>query len=429
MGEIKQYFDNYKNRRILPKVKEGSDSTINDFFVNCIEPVLAPKENVIAWHNMFMEYVKRKDAVFLLRRYENGSKNSGRWNTRRSAMTCFKDGFAYVFVSNFEAHEIYNMAFKGVVPTANEFADLLNNHEYPMHYDNGINKSCEEIDISAYPHLGSIRSGVLNESKYYLAHIHSVNGKDYILDDGTVISKHEINKIAPRGEVSDWSMNEEFPVRRFDYSLTDVQKKYVIAHFLRLVDPLNYFLIPTKALTSFKSIVWNQNIGEYPTLVNYVSKIYEQRFDEIYTNSFCKKAMTLPICDEISSFEKCKIDITYGLENQCKVKAKIGKRSTAQDYNIRNNAISEKRKVENKFSNEIPIIFEPEDIVEFKKRLLIKKRARIKITRRDERIDMKNWNARRLTEKSNILNNIRSKSWWRKKDILGVIKIEIFIEE
>lgn len=400
MDEIKQYFDNYKKRRSLPGLKVGTAKTIKEFYDDCIEPTLIPKENAIAWHNMLMQYIKRDDAIFLLRRYENGSKAGGRWNTRRSAMTRFADGFTYVFVSNFEAHEIYNMAYKGIVPSAEEFAHLLNNHMYPMHYDNGKSRSCEEIDVSAYPHIGTVRSGVLNESKYYLAHIFSVNGTDYLWDaDDTIVSKDEINEIAPRGILSDWDVSDVYPIRKFDYSLNAKQKAYVIAHFLRLVDPLNYFLTPMKALTSVKDIVWNQNIGEYPGLVGYVSKVYEQRFGKECIEKYCKKAMTLPMKVNQSDLGKISIGISYGMVSQ------KGVRST-----------------------QVPIILEPYDVEKLKKLLMSKKQAKIKLTFSDGHIEVKDWNVRSFTEKSDVLNNIRSKTWWREKDMLGIVKVEVTIE-
>ena len=35
------------------------------------------------------------------------------------------DGFSYVFVSNYDAHEIFNMIAHHVVPTENEFLELM----------------------------------------------------------------------------------------------------------------------------------------------------------------------------------------------------------------------------------------------------------------------------------------------------------------
>ena len=94
---IKQYFDDYKNRKSLPELNDGKAKTIAEFYKKCIEPTLIPKKNARAWHKMLMQYIKRDDAIFLLRKYENGTKveGRGRWNTRRSAMTRFADGFVY----------------------------------------------------------------------------------------------------------------------------------------------------------------------------------------------------------------------------------------------------------------------------------------------------------------------------------------------
>lgn len=372
-----------------------------------------------------MQYIEREDAIFLLRRYENGSKGGGRWNTRRSAMTRFADGFTYVFVSNFEPHEIYNMAFKGVVPTAEEFARLLNNHIYPMHYDNGKSRSCEEIDVSAYPHIGTVRSEVLNESKYYLAHIFSVNGTDYLWEaDDTIISKDEIIEIAPRGTLSDWDVSDGYPIRKFDYSLNAKHKAYVIAHFLRLVDPLNYFLTPIKALTRVKDISWNQNIGEYPELVGYVSKVYEQRFGKECIEKYCKKAMTLPMKVNQSDLGNTSIGISYGTASQngtqskARIKVNGTKKKRVTKLNVNNSGVR---------SKQVPIILEPLDVKIFKKLLLSKKQAKIKLTFSDGHIEIKDWNARSFTEKSDVLNNIRSKTWWREKDALGIIKVEVTI--
>lgn len=426
MGEIEQYFDNYKKRRLLPELKVGTAKTIANFYDDCIAPALIPKENVIMWHKMFMQYIERDDAIFLLRRYENGSKAGGRWNTRRSAMTRFADGFTYVYVSNFEAHEIYNMAFKGVVPTAEEFARLLNNHIYPMHYDNGRSRSCEEIDISAYPHIGTVRSGVLNESKYYLAHIFSVNGADYLWDvvDDTIISKEEINEIAPRGMISDWEVIDGYPIRKFDYSLNAKQKAYVIAHFLRLLDPLNYFLTPIKALTSVRDISWNQNIGEYPKLVGYVFKVFEERFGKECIEKYCEKAMILPMKVSQIDLGNISIGISYGATSQnrgqskARTKVTCTKEKRVPKLIVKNSDIRLKQ---------VPIILEPNDVETFKKLLLSKKQAKIKLMFSDGHIEIKDWNARSFTEKSDVLNNVRSKSWWREKDTLGIVKVEVKI--
>lgn len=78
-------------------------------------------------------------------------------------------------------------------------------------------------------------------------------------------------------------------------------------------------------------------------------------------------------------------------------------------------------------SKQVPIILVPSDVGTFKKLLLSKKQAKIKLTFRDGHIESKEWNARSFTEKSDVLNNIRSKTWWREKDSPGIIKVEVTI--
>lgn len=153
---IKEYYKNYKTNKKYPiKLISGTDKTIYNFYNNCIQRHILPVENVLAWHKMLMEYADRPDAIYWIRYFESGSKASGRWNNRRACLTRFVDGFAYAFVSNFDAHEILNMVRLGVEPDVNEFANLMKSLQYPMHYDPGT--SCEESDINAYPNIGTPR--------------------------------------------------------------------------------------------------------------------------------------------------------------------------------------------------------------------------------------------------------------------------------
>ena len=83
----------------------------------------------------------------------------------------------------------------------------------------------------------------------------------------------------------------------------DKVKKFLIAHFLRTVHPINYFLVPNKSNTRDKSsgilktnIYWmdgtkeKNEIGENPELIKYVAskikslygKIYDEYLEYIY---------------------------------------------------------------------------------------------------------------------------------------------------
>ena len=124
---IKDYYKNYATNKYSKKLSTGYANTIDDLYKNCIQDTLLDVKDVLAWHNMLMEYVDLTDAIFWVRYYESGSRNkiTNRFNNRRACLTRFNDGFSYVFVSNYDAHEIFNMIAHHVIPTANEFLNLM----------------------------------------------------------------------------------------------------------------------------------------------------------------------------------------------------------------------------------------------------------------------------------------------------------------
>lgn len=72
----------------------------------------------------------------------------------------------------------------------------------------------------------------------------------------------------------------------------------------------------------------------------------------------------------------------------------------------------------------VEYIFTPPDEKEFKRQLLQKKYAYIKIIYKDGREEEKPWDANRFTEDSNLRGNINSKTWFRQKYVqkYGVVK-------
>ena len=77
----------------------------------------------------------------------------------------------------------------------------------------------------------------------------------------------------------------------------------------------------------------------------------------------------------------------------------------------------------------LPIEFSPEDPSEFKELLLLRKSALITITYNGGNKEIKEWNASNITEKSNIIGNIRSRlefrqGNWQNANIKSV-KVEI----
>ncbi len=311
--KIKEYYTDYKTNKKYPiKIWSGTDKTIDDFYNNCIQRHILPVANVLAWHKMLMEYADRPDAIYWVRYFESGSKASGRWNNRRACLTRFADGFSYVFVSNFDAHEILNMVRLGVNPDVNEFADLMKSLQYPLHYD--PNTSCEESVIKAYPNIGTPRGGILTSEKWYLAHIYDIKA-EFIRTNGSYkaidISGREGLRIYPRGQMSDWALDKSCGsmIRYLNYSLTVDEKNLVKAHFLRFVDPLNYYVTPSP---KYEKNSVGKRIGEYNFLNSYMISKFESIFGLNTMNDFRKKALIKKLPYVATGNEV--INVSYGHE-------------------------------------------------------------------------------------------------------------------
>ena len=125
---------------------------------------------------MFMEYIDRPDAVLWVRRFESGgNKTTVRTNGRGCYTEC-EDRFKYVFVSNYDAQEIFMMISSGVIPDIDEFAELITKGEFPMHYSSDA--KCEESGIPRYNQIKVSRELVeLNKQGWCFAHIAWVNGR------------------------------------------------------------------------------------------------------------------------------------------------------------------------------------------------------------------------------------------------------------
>ncbi|ACL04389.1 hypothetical protein Dalk_2697 [Desulfatibacillum aliphaticivorans] len=78
----------------------------------------------------------------------------------------------------------------------------------------------------------------------------------------------------------------------------------------------------------------------------------------------------------------------------------------------------------------LPIALDPEDPEIFKRELLISKRAIIETVYSDGRVEIKNWNASKFSESSNLLGNLRSRPEyrsgnWRK---IGIKQVNVIVK-
>jgi hypothetical protein len=111
----------------------------------------------------------------------------------------------------------------------------------------------------------------------------------------------------------------KYPIKLSDKRLTDVQKLWIKAHFLRFVHPINYFLVPKRKCEQ-DSV--NNDIGEYTPLIDYVylytSRIYANELKNFEYNIFAKKKRIIKTEDDIGTI---KINMHYGRNvSQTKIK-------------------------------------------------------------------------------------------------------------
>ena len=254
----------------FPNVPTDSSNTVEEFYENYIKITLQKDSSIVEkWHNMLVNYSKDPDAILLSRLYESQRAKDGTWDNRCGMETTMKDNFSYAFASNNFARIIYSMVYAGYVPEYSDFKNMVVNHIFSL-YSNYGTTAC----IRQY---SAFRTKAYNRKFYtpgwYLAHIVSVNDEGFFNYPNA-----NIKKILTLGKLSDWQLFDNIFKRKLDYSFSDSERQIIIAHFLRFVDPINYFLVPNGYNLNGKSI------GEDPKIVGYMKKLYSDLYGHTFLN-------------------------------------------------------------------------------------------------------------------------------------------------
>lgn len=254
-----------------PKLSESECycNTVQDFYENCVKATL-PKEEVIrSWHKLLMNYVRDPKAIFFVRRYASSKDKDGKWDIRRGFLTVYNN-VKYVFVDNFFAHYFYAMAINGFVPEYDDFIQFINNREMPY----GWSKVSKEEKYQAYP---KGHTYPLNKNGWKLSHVFSANDKDYYFNYKTIATD-----LFPRGDYDDFKVHpgDNYPYWKKDKDVSDEDKNRIIAHFLRVVHPINYFLTPM--VKNQESELGFKDIGEYPEMIAFMKNKLAERYRDIY---------------------------------------------------------------------------------------------------------------------------------------------------
>jgi hypothetical protein len=291
------YLENIDKIKI-PDLSDGKSETIGDFFNNCIKGLLPLHDTIYAWDKLLNKYVNEDEVIFFIRKYSSDPNKN--WNNiRRGFYTKYCNDFGYVYCDNFFAHYFYLMAVDNYIPEYNDFYQTIMDRKFPY----GFMETSEEIPFRAFNKGKNIG---INKAGWKLAHVFSVNGNDYNFN-----YKQETNGLFPRGIQQEWIRhnNSAYPYREIKREISINERNIMKAHFLRLANPINYFLVPKHEVDCI-----NNNIGEYSELIQYVylynRKYYFDIFEQYEKNVMYKKSEILKTIEELGDI---KINVEYGL--------------------------------------------------------------------------------------------------------------------
>jgi hypothetical protein len=344
-----------------------------------------------------------------------------------------EESFETFFVDNFFTSFFFSMAKDGFAPKdLDEFKQSMTTRMFPC----GCIQTTDERALAAY-FRGT--NPEISGKGYKIAHIFSA-GENYDTTAGYRSIGDFCDKEFPRGSRSEWSQKNihGHQYRRIvfnDTSKAEQVRKFAVAHFLRTVHPINYFLVPNKpgrydeATNILKTnIYWNENgterdeIGEYPKLVEYVAAKIKDIYKDVIGNS--GKSIYQEFLDLIYPTGNCidpkevnvNIDAEYAIglwqkkvgavpASASKTKTKTSGSRTRSNYAIE---------------------LIPNDKDLFKNELLIKKQAKRTITYKDGSIKTEVWDASSFSPSSNLSGNVSSQIWHRNdKDQIDKVVFEV----
>lgn len=439
---ITQYFQNYKANSKFPfSVLTSNSTTIDDFYNTCIcdkytgtciaAPYKTFVDSIVDWHDMLVKYAEDDSNIFWVRQYESGRHNSN--ENRRASLVQFADNFRILYVSNFDAQEILNMAITGVTPDLQEFKDLMNNHEYYFHYSD----KCEEAKTNSYPNkLNARNMGVLTQAGFYLAHIRSINEDEYFIHGNKYVTQSKKNKVLhdrlfPYGTVADYrNGNPPYKDRVYkqNYSLNNDEKEIIKAHFLRFVDPLNFFPIPGEKNHLYEYNSGQnayRNIGEFPLMISYMYDKTQVIFSKVnfsdFDNRTCFGAGTLP-----KNNPSQVVNVAVRAPKKYSSLSKNSKKNTSKKQNSSGKGSPKKNTTgRGKAAAKIQVVYTPANEAVFKGDLLKKKKARIKWIYSNGTIITQLWDAKNMGPNSSVRANIQSRPQWRDGSAKGLVRVEV----
>lgn len=410
-----------KSLNVYPNVETAKD--FDELWTKVIEPNLPSKDIVIKWHTLLMKYIQQDNAVFSLRSYGSGDARRGFLN---KVYVCGEESFETFYTDNSVPFYFYSMAKDGFIPSLTEFNDaMIMNRTFPY----GYFSSSSGKKFAAYP-VG--KNPDINKKGYKLAHVFSA-GENYSSNAGYKEISSFCSAEFPRGDIADWNYHVLSNGKHYraiyinDINKANTVRAFAVAHFLRSVHPLNFFLVPNKSNTKDKAsgilktnIYYKDHhgkekdeIGEYSKLIEYVAAKIKDRYKD--TNVFQEFLnLIFPVGNCIDpKADNVQIDAEYAIGIWSKkidsaltlvmgsTITSMAKKSTTKSKLPKGKAIIKK-------------VLIPSDPNQFKQELLKTKRAKRILLYKDGNAKVEQWNADKFTATSDLNGNIDSQLWHRK---------------
>lgn len=354
----------------LEKLESGDADTIGEFWNAVVAPMLPDYATMKKWHDLLVEYVSMPDAVFMLRRAHDEAtayiENVPADALRRGFLTKTDKGYWFVYNDNAFATYVLAMVLDGDIIDSLKAKDLLNYLQTPnsvirFHRSGkgGVEKEKAYFNISgSQPKISSYG--------YTVAHIFDVNDHYYDDDLGFNNTRGDQALNSPnvridRGMYSDYVLQGMVAGKnlyyRDYYHIGDGARKFLEAHMLRFLHPLNYFCAPKDNMNGcsyceFTDHVHTERgkpthrrfhrISGYEHLLYYAHHQFKKKYTDIYDDFLNRIMLPKNTFDffekstpDVKYYEDEIIDVKYGNPLSCSsgtTSAKVGTGKSKKDH-------------------------------------------------------------------------------------------------
>ena len=327
------------NTSKLTPLDTNSAATIEEFWDKVVGPLLPDYDVMKKWHNLLIDYISLPNTVFMIRK---GNEESKKYietvkadALRRGFLTKTDSDYWFFYNDNDFATYMLAMVLDGDVIdtlTAHELLQYFKTHNAIIRFNQSGSKGIEKA--RAYFKIDGTQPRI-SKNGYTVAHIFDVNKHYYDSalgfhnvggEDALKSSLINIDK----GMYSDYKLQGTTSSRKIyyrdNYHPGKYARKFLEAHTLRFLHPLNFFCAPKDNMNGYVYCEYIDNINNrvfkrisgYEHLLYYAHHKLKEKYKDIY-DDYLKRIMlptnTFDFFEKSSScdyFASEVINIKYG---------------------------------------------------------------------------------------------------------------------